>query len=61
MDFLIRAEKYAEARGHAVFFKWIYANHRESHGITDSVWKSLSYLYGDSVADLVEFPEYPFA
>ena len=55
MDFLIRAEKYAEARGHDAFFKWIYSNHRESNGVADSVWKTLSYLYGDYVADLLEF------
>ena len=61
MDFLIRAERYAQARGDDAFFAWIYSNHRESHGITDSVWKSLSYLYGDDVAHGLEFPEYPVA
>jgi len=55
MDFLIRAEKYAEARGDDAFFKWIYTNHREYNNVTDSVWKTLSYLYGDYVADLLEF------
>ena len=54
-EFLARAERYAEARGDDVFFKWIYTNHREYNGVTDSVWKTLSYLYGDSVADLLEF------
>ena len=55
MDFLIRAEKYTEARGDDVFFKWIYSNHREYNNVSDSVWKSLSYLYGDYVADMLEF------
>ena len=55
MDFLIRAEKYTEARGDDVFFKWIYSNHREYNNVADSVWKTLSYLYGNTVADLLEF------
>ena len=54
MDFLIRAEKYTEDRGDDVFFKWIYSNHREYNNVSDSVWKSLSYLYGDYVADMLE-------
>ena len=54
MDFLKRAETYTEARGDDVFFKWIYANHREYNNVADSVWKSLSYLYGNSVADMLE-------
>ena len=55
LEFLIRAERYAEARGDDDFFKWIYTNHREYNTVTDSVWKTLSYLYGDDVADLLEF------
>ncbi len=54
MDFLIRAEKYTKARGDDVFFKWIYSNHREYNNVADSVWKSLSYLYGNDVADMLE-------
>lgn len=55
MDFLIRAERYAEARGDEMWFKNIYTGFRAYNGVTDSVWKTLSYLYGDSVADLLEF------
>lgn len=55
MEFLRRAEQYAEARGDDVFFKWVYANHRAYNNVTLSVWKTLSYLYGNYVADLVEF------
>jgi len=54
MDFLIRAEKYAEERGDDAFFKWIYTNHREYNSVKDSVWKTLSYLYGDYTADILE-------
>ena len=54
MDFLKRAETYTEDRGDDVFFKWIYSNHREYNNVRDSVWKSLSYLYGNSVADMLE-------
>ena len=54
MDFLKRAETYTESRGDDVFFNWIYANHREYNNVADSVWKSLSYLYGNSVADMLE-------
>jgi hypothetical protein len=61
LDFLERAERYAQARGDDAFFAWIYANHRESQGVAASTWLSLSYLYGDDVAHGLEFPEYPFA
>jgi len=55
MDFLIRAEKYAEARGDALWFKNIYTGFREYNSVNDSVWKALSYLYSNEVADLLEF------
>ncbi len=55
MDFLKRAERYAEARGDEMWFKNIYAGFREYNGVTDSVWKTLSYLYSNEVADLLEF------
>ena len=54
MEFLQRAERYAEARGDDVFFKWVYSNHREYNNVADSVWKTLSYLYSREVADLLE-------
>ena len=55
MEFLKRAERYAEARGDEYWFADIYSRYREYNGVTDSVWKTLSYLYGDSVADQLEF------
>lgn len=54
-DFLQRAERYAEARGDENFFKNFYVNYREYNSVTDSVWKTLSYLYGDDVANMLEF------
>ena len=55
MDFLKRAEKYAEARGDEMWFKYTYTFFRQTHGVTDSVWKTLAYLYSNEVADLLEF------
>ena len=55
MDFLARAEKYAEARGDGFWFKNLYTGFRQYNGVTDSVWKTLSYLYGNEAADLLEF------
>jgi len=55
MEFRKRAERYAEARGDRVLFKWVYSKHRGYCNVTDSVWKTLSYFYGDSVADLLKF------
>jgi len=55
MDFLNRAERYAEARGDEMWFKYTYAFFRQTHGVTDSVWKTLAYLYSNEVADLLEF------
>ena len=56
MDYLIRAEKYAEARGDEMWFKNLYTGFREYNGVADSVWKTLSHLYSNEVADeLLEF------
>lgn len=55
MDYLIRAERYAEARGDLFWFKNLYTQYREFNGVTDSVWKTLSYLYSNHVADMLEF------
>jgi hypothetical protein len=55
MDFLKRAERYAEARGDEMWFKNIYTGFRQYNGVTDSVWKTLSYLYSNETADLLEF------
>ena len=54
MDFLIRAEQYAEVRGDEFWFKNLYTGFRQYNGVSDSVWKTLSYLYGNSTADLLE-------
>jgi hypothetical protein len=55
MEFLKRAERYAAARGDEVWFKNPYTDFRQYNGVTDSVWKTLSYLYGNSAADMLEF------
>lgn len=55
MAFLNRAEKYAEARGDEMWFKQLYVQFREYNDITDSVWKTLAYLYSVETADLLEF------
>lgn len=54
MDFLIRAEKYAEARGDEMWFKNLYTGFREYNNVTDSVWKTLTYLYDENTADMLE-------
>ncbi len=54
MDFLIRAEKYAEARGDESWFKYHYTRYREYYNVTESVWKTLDYLYGEDTADKLE-------
>ena len=54
MDFLKRAESYAEARGDELWFKNLYTGFRQYNGVTDSVWKTLSYLYGNEAADMLE-------
>jgi hypothetical protein len=55
MDFLKRAERYAEARGDELWFKNVYTHFRQYNGVTDSVWKTLSYLYSNETADLLEY------
>lgn len=55
MDFLIRAEKYTEARGDEFWFKNLYTGFRQYNGVADSVWKTLSYLYDNETADLLEY------
>lgn len=53
MEFLRRAEHYAEARGDLFWFKNVYAGFRQYNGVTDSVWKTLSHLYSTEVADML--------
>lgn len=55
MDFLKRAERYAEARGDENYFKNLYAGFRQYNNVNDSVWKTLSYLYSNETADLLKY------
>lgn len=52
-QFLDRAERYCLARGDELWFKNLYTGFREYNGVEDSVWKTLSYLYSNEVADLL--------
>jgi hypothetical protein len=54
MEFLKRAERYAEARGDDDYFREVYTILRESNSVEESVWKALQYLYDGYVADLLE-------
>ena len=54
MDYLIRAELYCAARGDEFYFKNLYNGFRQYNSVTESVWKTLSYLYNNETADLVE-------
>jgi hypothetical protein len=54
MDYLIRAELYCEACGDEFYFKNLYNGFRQYNSVTESVWKTLSYLYNNETADLVE-------
>ena len=55
MDFLIRAEKYAMARGDENFFKHWYTRYREYYNVEDSVWCALTWLYDEDVAKLLKY------
>ncbi len=55
MEFLKRAELYAEVRGDEHWFKNLYNGFRQYNTVSDSVWKTLSYLYNNETADLLEF------
>lgn len=55
MEFLARAERYCLARGDELWFKNLYTGFRQYNDVADSVWKTLSYLYGNVVADLLEY------
>jgi hypothetical protein len=54
MEYLKRAELYCEARGDELWFKNLYNGFRQYNTVSDSVWKTLSYLYSNETADLVE-------
>ena len=55
MDFLIRAEKYAMARGDENWFKQYYTKYREWYGVEYSVWCALTWLYDEHVAKLLKY------
>lgn len=55
MDFLIRAQRYTEARGDDNFFCHYYTMYREHFSVKESVRKTIAWLYDDDVADLLEF------
>jgi hypothetical protein len=54
MDFLKRAQDYADARGDDNYFRNLYTGFREYNNVNDSVWKTLSYLYDNETANLLE-------
>ena len=58
LEFLKRAEKYAEARGDGLFFKEYYTKYREFYNISDSVWCALTWLYDEDVAKLLKYQYY---
>ena len=55
MEYLKRAEAYAEARGDDMYFKNLYTGFREYNNVDDSVWKTLSYLYDADTAQLLKY------
>ena len=55
MEYLKRAERYAMARGDENHFKHYYTLYRYEYSVSDSVWKTLAWLYDDSVADLLKY------
>ena len=54
MDYLKRAELYCEARGDENWFRNLYTGYRQYYSVSDSVWKTLSYLYGIETATRLE-------
>lgn len=55
MEYLKRAERYAEARGDTAFFNQWYTKYREVYNVEDSVWGTLMWLYDEEVADLLKY------
>lgn len=55
MDFLNRAEKYAEARDDVKFFKYVYKGFRSYQGVREAVKSTLTLMYGPLVADLLDY------
>ena len=55
MEYLKRAQRYAEARGDENYFREAYTVLRETNSVEDSVWRALEYLYDGFVADLLKY------
>lgn len=53
-EYLERAERYADARGDLREFKNLYVGFRRYNNIEESVWKTLSHLYGNNSAYLLK-------
>ena len=51
ISLLERAEKYCLERGDEAWFYHCYTIHRESYCIKDSLWKTMSQMYSDEVAN----------
>ena len=54
MDYLKLAIDYTAARNDDNWFRYLYTCFREYNNVKDSVWKTLSYLYSNQVADELE-------
>jgi hypothetical protein len=54
MKFLIRAEEYAKSQGDCYWFKHLYSKNREYDSVRDAVRRTLEYLYGNDIADMLE-------
>jgi len=54
LEYLKRAEAYAQCRGDENYFREAYTVLRESNSVEDSVWKALQYLYDGYVADRLQ-------
>ncbi len=55
MDFLKRAERYAEARGDEDYFRHYYTLYRLQYSVAFSVERALTYLYDDDVVRLLKY------
>lgn len=55
MQYLKRAQDYAHARGDDNWFAQCYSLNRESFSVRDSVRFTVSWLYSDHVADMLEY------
>jgi hypothetical protein len=55
MEYLKRAELYAEARGDEDFFKHYYTLYRYQFSVQESIDKTLAWLYDDEVVKLLKY------